>query len=132
MFAIQPQILQVGGTARYHFCSFFNICSKSRSPFCKLCICLFRTTSLVCRFRIPMTFCKLGPMQRTLTGSSRQDTVWAGTFWDVLNVSLRASRPQLGLDLTCFVVRHLSLTGGSNQPFRHLDFPTFCFFSQTC
>ena len=85
MFAIQPQILQVGGTARYHFCSFFYICSKSRWPFCKLCICLFRTTSLVCRFRIPMTFCKLGPMQpygrRTLTGSSGQDTVWAGTFW---------------------------------------------------
>ena len=32
----------------------------------------------------------------------------AGTFWGVLNVSLRASGIQLGLDLTCFVIRHPS------------------------
>ena len=44
----------------------------------------------------------------------RRDTVGAGTFWGVLNVSLRATGTQLGLDLTCFVIRHLSLTGGSN------------------
>ena len=29
------------------------------------------------------------------TGSSGQDTVWAGTFWGVLNVSLRAFGTQL-------------------------------------
>ena len=42
------------------------------------------------------------------TGSSGQDTVQADTFWGVLNVSLRASGTQLGLDLTCFVIRHPS------------------------
>ena len=38
--------------------------------------------------------------RRTKTGSSGQDTVWAG-----------ASDTQLGLDLTYFVIRHLSLAG---------------------
>ena len=39
-----------------------------------------------------------------------QDTVWAGTFWGALNVLLRASGTQLGLDQTCFVIviRHQS------------------------
>ena len=41
--------------------------------------------------------------RRTYTGSPGQDTVGAGTFWGVLNVSLRASGTQLGLDLTCFM-----------------------------
>ena len=50
--------------------------------------------------------------RRTYTGTSGQDTVGTGTFWGVLNVSLRASGTQLGLDLTCFVIRHLSPTGG--------------------
>ena len=35
------------------------------------------------------------------TGSSGQDTVWAGTFWGVLNVSLRASGTRIGPDLLC-------------------------------
>ena len=39
-------------------------------------------------------------LRQTYTGSSGQDTVGAGTFWGVLNVSLRASGTQLGLDLT--------------------------------
>ena len=43
-------------------------------------------------------------LRQTYTGSSGQDTVGAGTFWGVLNVSLRASCAQLGLDLTCFVI----------------------------
>ena len=47
-------------------------------------------------------------LRQTYTGSSGQDTVGAGTFWGVLNVSLRASGTQLGLDLTCFVIRHPS------------------------
>ena len=42
--------------------------------------------------------------RRTLTGSSRHDTVLGGTFWGDLNVSLRASGSQLGLYLTCFVI----------------------------
>ena len=50
----------------------------------------------------------LGPMPPYETGSSGQDTVQAGTFWGVLNVSLRASGTQLRLDLTCFVIRHPS------------------------
>ena len=37
-----------------------------------------------------------------------QDTVRVGTFWGVLNVSFCASGTQLGLVLTCFVVRHPS------------------------
>ena len=37
-------------------------------------------------------------------GGPRLDTVQAGTFWGVLNVSLRASGTQLELDLTCFVI----------------------------
>ena len=41
--------------------------------------------------------------RQTYTGSSGQDTVGAGTFWGVLNVSFRASGTQLGLDLTLFV-----------------------------
>jgi len=40
----------------------------------------------------------------TYTGSSGQAIVRAGTFWGVLNASLRASGTQLGLDLTCFVI----------------------------
>ena len=39
--------------------------------------------------------------------SSGQNTVGAGEFWGVLNVSLRASGTHLGLDLTCFVIRDL-------------------------
>ena len=35
---------------------------------------------------------------RTQTGLSDQDTVWAGTFWGVLIVPLRASGAQLRLD----------------------------------
>ena len=31
------------------------------------------------------------------TGSSGQDSVWVGTFWGFLNVSLCASGTQLGL-----------------------------------
>ena len=46
------------------------------------------------------------------TGSSGQHTVWAGTLWGVLNAQLCAAGTQLGLDLTCFVIRHLSPTGG--------------------
>ena len=42
---------------------------------------------------------------------SGQHTVGAGTFWGVLNVLLCASGTQLGLDLTYFVIRHLSLAG---------------------
>ena len=41
--------------------------------------------------------------RQTYIRSSGQVTVWAGTFWGVLNVSLRASGTQLRLDLTCFV-----------------------------
>ena len=53
----------------------------------------------------------LGPMppygRRTLTESSSQNTVWAGTFWGA--VSFCASGTQLGFDLlTCFVIRHSS------------------------
>ena len=40
--------------------------------------------------------------------TSGQDTVGAGEFWGVLNDLLRASGTHLGLDLTCFVIRHLS------------------------
>ena len=54
----------------------------------------------------------LGPMppygRRTQIGSSGQVTVWAGTFWGVLSVSLCAFGTQLRLGLTCFVIRHPS------------------------
>ena len=46
--------------------------------------------------------------RRTKIGSSGQDTVWAGTLWGVLSVSLCAFGTQLGLGLTCFVIRHPS------------------------
>ena len=46
--------------------------------------------------------------RRTKIGSSGQVTVWAGTFWGVLSVSLCAFGTQLGLGLTCFVIRHPS------------------------
>ena len=52
----------------------------------------------------------------------RQDTVRAGTFWGVLNVLLRVSSTQLGLDLTCFDIRHgknLILMKRDTQTDRH-------------
>ena len=70
-----------------------------------------------------------------MMGSLGQDTVGAGTFWGVLNVSLRASGTRLGLGLTCFVIRHLSLTesvdflsltGDPNWPFRCLNKDKVC------
>ena len=65
---------------------------------------------------------KLGPMLPYGTGSSGQDTVWAGTFWGVLNVSLRAFGTQLILDLTCFVIRHpSSIVHHSPSVIRHLS-----------
>ena len=41
---------------------------------------------------------------------------WGGYIWGVLNASLHASGTQFGLDLTCFVICHLSSAsqGGSN------------------
>ena len=61
-------------------------------------------------------FVGLGPLppygRQTYTGSSGKDTFGAGTFWGVLNFSLRASSTQLGLDLTGFVIRHPSLETG--------------------
>ena len=90
-------------------------------------------------------FHELGPMPPY--GLSGQDTVWAGTFWGVLNVLLCASGAQLELDQTCCVIHHpssvtdllrkwsffvtdthfLSLTGGPNWPFRCSDFLTVWF-----
>ena len=49
-------------------------------------------------------------------GSSGQDSVWAGTFCGFLNVSLRASGAQLGLDIS---KARLGISKNMTEPFRH-------------
>ena len=57
--------------------------------------------------------------RRTQTGSSGQNTVWAGIFRGILNVSLRASGTQLGL-LFCILTYFFTFS------LPHCTFPLLC------